>query len=94
MKKGFLSEYFVGVTAKRLSTVETHPESSNQHEFNGVKELEELLGGERLTDAPTRFVWLGEENEGFPKIHLSRGMTHVNCIPPAVSTGCISKAIL
>ncbi len=65
MKKGFLSEYFVGVVAKRLSAVEVHPESSNQHEFNGVKELKELLGGERLEDAPTRFVWLGEENEGF-----------------------------
>ena len=65
MKKGYLSEYFIGVTAKRLSAVEAHPESSNQHEFNGIKSLKKLLGLKRLTDTPTRFVWLGEENEGF-----------------------------
>ena len=65
MRKGFLSEYFTGVTAKRLSVVEVHPESSNQHEFNGVEELKKLLGKERLTNMSTRFVWLGEENRGF-----------------------------
>lgn len=64
MKKGFLSEYFVGVTAKRLSVVEANPDKSNQHEFNGVKPLKKLLGEERLTDCLARFVWLGEENEG------------------------------
>lgn len=65
MKKGFLSEYFEGVVAKRLSAVEANPGKSNQHEFNGVKALKQLLGAERLTDCPARFVWLGEENEGF-----------------------------
>ena len=64
MKKGFLSEYFEGVVAKRLSGVESNPDQSHQHEFNGVKPLKKLLGEERLTDCPTRFVWLGEENEG------------------------------
>ncbi len=64
MKKGFLSEYFEGVAAKRLSVVEVDPASSNQHEFNGVKALKQLLGPERLNDIPVRFVWLGEENEG------------------------------
>ena len=64
MKKGFLSEYFEGVVAKRLSGVEANPTQSNQHEFNGVKALKKLLGEERLSDYPTRFVWLGEENEG------------------------------
>ncbi len=65
MKKGFLSEYFVGVVAKRLSAVEAHPESSNQHEFNGVMPMKRLLGPERLVNQPTRFVWFGGENEGF-----------------------------
>ena len=65
MRKGYLSEYFAGVTAKRLSAVEAHPERSNQHEFNGVEPLKTLLGLERQTDRPTRFVWLGDENEGF-----------------------------
>jgi len=64
MKKGFLSEYFEGVVAKRLSGVESNPDQSHQHEFNGVIPLKKLLGEERLTDCPTRFVWLGEENEG------------------------------
>lgn len=64
MKQGYLSEYFEGVVAKRLSAVEASPESSNQHEFNGVGPLKKLLGEDRLTDCPTRFVWVGEENEG------------------------------
>ncbi len=65
MRKGYLSEYFTGVVAKRLSVVEAHPERSNQHEFNGVEELKALLGLEKLKDQPTRFVWFGYENEGF-----------------------------
>lgn len=64
MKKGFLSEYFDGVVAKRLSGVESNPDQSHQHEFNGVNPLKKLLGEERLSDCPTRFIWLGEENEG------------------------------
>ncbi len=64
MKKGFLSEYFDGVVAKRLSGVESDPGQSNQHEFNGVKPLKKLLGNEKLADCPARFIWLGEENEG------------------------------
>ena len=65
MKKGYLSEYFAGVIAKRLSAVEAHPERSNQHEFNGVEPLKTLLGLEKLADMSTRFVWFGDENEGF-----------------------------
>lgn len=65
MKKGFLSEHFEGVVAKRLSAVEANPGKSNQHEFNGVKELKKMLGEKRLTDYPTRFLWIGNENEGF-----------------------------
>lgn len=64
MKKGFLSEYFDGVVAKRLSGVESNPDQSHQHEFNGVKPLKKLLGEVKLKDCPTKFIWLGEENEG------------------------------
>jgi len=64
MQKGILSEYFVGVTAKRLSAVEINPDKSNQHEINGVNPLKKLLGEERLTDRSARFVWLGQKNEG------------------------------
>ena len=65
MRKGYLSEYFAGVVAKRLSAVEAHPESSNQHEFNGVMPLKQLLGLEKLANRSTRFIWFGDENEGF-----------------------------
>ena len=44
MKRGYLSEYFEGVAAKRLSTVEADVIKSNQHEFNGVEGLREILG--------------------------------------------------
>jgi len=64
MKKGSLSDYFDGVVAKRLSGVESNPGQSNQHEFNGVKPLQKLLGNNKLADCSTKFVWLGEENEG------------------------------
>lgn len=44
MKQGSLSEYFQGVAAKRLTEVEANVLKSNQHEFNGVKALREMLG--------------------------------------------------
>src|SRR6266571_8185976 len=44
MKRGYLSEYFEGVAAKRLSAVEADVVTSHQHEFNGVESLREILG--------------------------------------------------
>jgi hypothetical protein len=44
MKQGYLSEYFEGVAAKKLSAVEIDGLKSNQHEFNGVRELRDMLG--------------------------------------------------
>lgn len=44
MKRGYLSEYFDGVAAKRLSAVEADVIASHQHEFNGVEGLREILG--------------------------------------------------
>lgn len=44
MKKGYLSQYFVGVAIKILSAVEADVIHSNQHEFNGVEGLREILG--------------------------------------------------
>ncbi len=62
MKKGFLSKYFEGVAAKRLSAVEAHPSRSNQHEFNGVQDLKRILGKDKRT-LPARFIYLGENEE-------------------------------
>lgn len=64
MKKGCLSQYFDAIAAKRLQAVEVNPDSSNQHEINGVRVLKEVLGTERLTGYPTTMLWLGGENEG------------------------------
>lgn len=57
MKKGYLSEYFMGVAAKKLSLVEANVLSSNQHEFNGIKQLREILGTERrIYDAKIMYL--------------------------------------
>lgn len=63
MRQGFLSEYFNGVVAKRLSGVEANPDQSHQHEFNGVIPLKKLLGKERLADCPARFIWLSDDSD-------------------------------
>lgn len=57
-----LSSYFVGVAGKRLSAVEVDPTRSNQHEFNGVTGLKELLGLERKT-LPAQFIYLSDNEE-------------------------------
>lgn len=44
MRKGYLSEYFVGVGVKHLSAVEADVLRSNQHEFNGVETFRTILG--------------------------------------------------
>lgn len=65
MKQGYLSQYFESVAAKRLRAVEINPKKSRQHELNGTKALQRVLGrcnGEKQVFA-TRFIWLGEENE-------------------------------
>ena len=64
IRRGFLSDYFEGVAAKRLSVVETDSARSNQHEFNGTKPLQHLFGDSDRRGIPTRFVWLGAEQEG------------------------------
>ncbi len=69
MKNGYLSQYFDGVMAKRLSVVEANLEKSNQHEFNGVAAMKKVFGTERQK-FPTQFLFLDDENppiseEGF-----------------------------
>lgn len=62
MKKGYLSDYFVGISAKRLSKVETDPGTSNQHEFNGVTDFKKILGAEKRTFSAL-FIYFGENEE-------------------------------
>lgn len=64
MKPGYLSEYFQGIAAKRLSSVEADILASNQHEFNGVEGLRTLLGepsGKERYDAT--LIYLGEDDD-------------------------------
>lgn len=63
MRRGLLSDYFDGVAVKRLSAVESNPDVSNQHEFNGSGELRRLFGDDDQRNITTRFIWIGEEQE-------------------------------
>jgi len=64
IRRGLLSDLFTGAAVKRLSAVETNPDVSNQHEFNGSGALRTLFGEDDRKDIPTRFIWLGEEQDG------------------------------
>lgn len=64
MKQGYLSQYFKGVALKRLSAVEADVIRSNQHEFNGVEGLREILGepdGKVRFDA--KFLYLTDQDD-------------------------------
>jgi hypothetical protein len=63
MNRGQLSDFFKGIAFKRLSAVETSPETSNQHEFNGSAALRELLGEQDRKNIQARFIWFGAEQE-------------------------------
>ena len=62
MNRGTLSSYFTAVAGKRLRAVEANPNTSNQHEFNGVQELRQILGSSKRTFEAT-FLFLGEDDE-------------------------------
>jgi len=64
MKRGYLSEYFEGVAAKRLTAVEADETKSHQHEYNAIKAMLAFMG--RPTEAtrlPARFIYLNDEDE-------------------------------
>lgn len=63
MKRGYLSEYFEGVAAKKLSAVEADGTRSNQHEYNATKQMLNFLG--RPTEKiriPARFLYLDDSD--------------------------------
>lgn len=64
MKSGYLSQYFEGVAVKRLSAVEADVIHSNQHEFNGVGGLRELLGEpEKKQHFTATFLYLTDQDD-------------------------------
>jgi hypothetical protein len=63
MKKGYLSEYFEGVAAKRLSAVEADTTRSNQHEFQAISKMLEFMGRPpEKTRISARFMYLTDED--------------------------------
>jgi hypothetical protein len=63
MKPGYLSEYFEGVAAKRLSAVEADETRSNQHEYHATKKVQAFLGSpEEKTKIPARFLYLTDDD--------------------------------
>ena len=57
-----LSNYFTGVGVKRLSQVEISPDSSNQHEFNGINEFRYIFGSERKKFT-AKFIYLSDDED-------------------------------
>ncbi|RYF30792.1 MAG: restriction endonuclease [Comamonadaceae bacterium] len=56
-----LSSLFAGAVTKHLTLVETITARSNQHEFQGVQALRQMLGEEDRRGIPTRFIWLSDQ---------------------------------
>jgi hypothetical protein len=56
MKKLFSSK-LIGLVIKRLSKVEADTKKSNQHEFNGNRDLRKLLGDFRLSNKVVTFTY-------------------------------------
>ncbi|MXS81379.1 MULTISPECIES: type II restriction endonuclease [Nitrosomonas] len=64
MKKGYLSQYFEGVAIKNLSAVEADILTSNQHEFNGVEGLRNILGEpDGKVKYPATFMYLTDHDD-------------------------------
>ncbi len=61
MIKGHLSQYFIDVAYKKLSAVEASSHRSNQHEFNGVGALKNMLGTEKHKYSAT-FIYLCDDD--------------------------------
>ena len=60
MDYGAIKSYFSGVGAKRLAPVDVDPESSNQHEFNGVRQLRDIFGDGDIKRMETTYVYLDD----------------------------------
>ncbi len=60
-----LADHFVGVGVKTLSEVDANPRSSNQHEIGTTRQMRsEFLGEEDNRRFNTRYLWLGDEDDG------------------------------
>lgn len=64
MKRGYLSEYFDGVAAKRLSAVDIDVTRSNQHEIGATVKFRPFMGIPTTREHwPTRFIYMDDDLE-------------------------------
>ncbi len=64
MKRGYLSEYFVGVGVKSLAATEIDPLVSRGHELQGVEAFQRFLGvPAEKRKIPATYVWLSDSEE-------------------------------
>lgn len=56
-----LNDFFTGVAAKRLTSVEADSGVSNQHEFNGINRFRRIFGDDRIS-FETTFLYLDDED--------------------------------
>lgn len=61
-KYGYLTDYFEGLGYKKLKPVEVDPETSNEHEFNGISKFKELFGRDKQK-FPTRMIYLSDSED-------------------------------
>ncbi|PWW32310.1 hypothetical protein DFO73_101574 [Cytobacillus oceanisediminis] len=52
----------IGLVIKRLSNVEVNKQKSNQHEFNGNKDLKKLLGPQKISNKDVSFILYKEDD--------------------------------
>jgi len=62
MKRSRLSQIFVGVASKRLTSHQVDPAVSRGHEFQGSQSLLKLLGHEDMRDFPCVYFWLPQDD--------------------------------
>lgn len=75
---------------KSLSAVEAVPKRSNQHEFNGVAQLKDILGNEKNH---SKLIFLFGEKTVIPS-QMLLGMMHERSIPPVQNIDFISKQMM
>lgn len=63
MRKGFLSQYFIGSAIKTLRAVEADSRKSNQHEFNATSKMIEFFGREDRKFPATLLYLADKEDE-------------------------------
>ncbi len=57
-----LTDFFIGVAAKRLKSVEADSRASNQHEFNGINPFRKIFGEDQRS-FETVFMYLTDDDD-------------------------------